>query len=187
MSQFFFAEERAAQEERERLTTAADFYRRRSAAQEKYYPVKKKNGPPLTKVEVEVERMKANALLDKMDSGEIQVQLRFHQHEVTFPLPTSFTSNGYGNTGATVAPAAVFPGVGRSLGSAHKDEMKTAIDASLRSFAEERAARRRKIGSRSSADEGEVVIDLLSDGEDDQKMGAGRTKKQCPEVIVIDD
>jgi hypothetical protein len=69
--------------------------------------------------------------------------------------------------------------------------MKKAINASIRSFAEERATRRRKKdhshSGRSSSDKGIVVVDLLSDGEEDQKKEYGCNEKKSPDVIVIDD
>jgi len=85
-----------------------------------------------------------------MGSGAIPAHLRFHQHEVTFPLPKSDTSNKYDNfSGAALAlapDAAVFPGSGRLLGSADDDdkEMKNVLGASIRSYAEEEAARRKR-------------------------------------------
>ncbi len=125
-------------------------------AQKKFYPVLKKNGSKLPRNEVDEQRNYANALLNMMDSGVIRDQLRFHQHEVTFPLPISYTCNKYDNhSGAALAlaPATVFPGSGRLLGSTDDNEMKNALDASLRSFSEEQAARKRKNdhGSRSSS------------------------------------
>jgi hypothetical protein len=150
----------------------------RIAAQKKFYPVLEKNGSKLTKVEVEIQRKKANALLDFMDSGAIPVHLRFHQHEVTFPLPKS---DNYSGAALALAPdAAVFPGSGRLLGSADDDddkEMKNVLDASIRSYAKEEAARKRKID----------LVDLVSSGEeeDDQKKES-ICKKKTPEVITID-
>mmetsp|Transcript_8362 Transcript_8362/g.16946 ORF Transcript_8362/g.16946 Transcript_8362/m.16946 type:complete len:186 (+) Transcript_8362:973-1530(+) len=145
----------------------------------------------MSKDEVERHRKKANELLDKMDRGEIRAQLRFEQHEVTFPLPAACASNGYVTNGATVAPAAAFQGGGRLLGSADDsdNEMKKAINASLRSLAEDRATRRRKKdhSGRSSSDKGIVVVDLLSDDEEDQKQEFGCNGKMSPDVIVIDD
>lgn len=146
----------------------------RIAEQKKFYPVLEKNGPRLTKAEMEIQRKKANALLDFMDSGAIPAHLRFHQHEVTFPLPNSYTSNEYDNrsrSGAGAAAAAVFPGSGRLLGSADDDdkEVKHVIEASIRSYAKEEAARKRKID----------LVDLVSsdDEEDAQKKESIRRKK----------
>mmetsp|Transcript_8141 Transcript_8141/g.12613 ORF Transcript_8141/g.12613 Transcript_8141/m.12613 type:complete len:376 (-) Transcript_8141:49-1176(-) len=163
----------------------------RRDSQERFYPVREYGGAKMSKDEVERHRKKANELLDKMDRGEIRAQLRFEQHEVTFPLPAACASNGYVTNGATVAPAVAFQGGGRLLGSADDsdNEMKKAINASLRSLAEDRATRRRKKdhSGRSSSDKGIVVVDLLSDDEEDQKKEFGCNGKMSPDVIVIDD
>ncbi len=161
----------------------------RISAQKQFYAVLGYNDPRVTKGEEEEQRRKANKLLDMMDSDVIQAQLRFRQHEVTFPLPISYKSNKYensSNAASALAPAAVFPGSGRLLGSADDEEMKSAIDASLRSFAKEQAARRRKNDHSSrSSDEGMIV--LSSDDDEDQKKESPICKKKRPnEVIVID-
>jgi hypothetical protein len=151
----------------------------RIAEQKKFYPVLKKNGPKLTKSEVEEQRKKANALLDFMDSGAIPAHLRFHQHEVTSPLPKSDNRSGVASASAPAA-ATVFPGRGRLLGSADDDddkEMKNVLEASIRSYAKEEAARKRKID----------LVDLVSscEEEDDEKKES-ICKKKTPEVITID-
>ena len=152
----------------------------RIAAQKKLYPVLKKNGPKLTKAEVEIQRKKAYALLDFMDSGAIPVHLRFHQHEVTFPLPKSDNRSGAASALAPAA-AAVFPGSGRLLGSAAADDddkgMKNVLEESIRSYAkEEGAARKRKID----------LVDLVSSEEEDGQKKESICKKKTPEVITID-
>lgn len=99
-------------------------------AQKKFYPVGGYGGPKLSHDDVERKRKNATALLNMMDTCEIPAQLRFAQHEVTFPLPLmSYASNGYGTANTTLAPAAVFQGGGRQLGRAHDNEMKKAIKA----------------------------------------------------------
>eukprot|EP00984_Skeletonema_dohrnii_P025064 scaffold14195_cov155-Skeletonema_dohrnii-CCMP3373.AAC.11 len=161
----------------------------RMDSQERFYPVHEYGGKKMSEEEVERHSKKANELLDKMDRGEIRAQLRFEQHEVKFPLPAACGSTGYVTNGITVAPAAAFQGGGRLLGSADDIEMKKAINASLRSLAEERATRRRKKDHnvRSSSDKGIVVVDLLSDDEEDQKKESGCNGKRSTDVIVIDD
>ena len=115
-----------------------------------------------------------------MDSGAIPAHLRFHQHEVTSPLPKS---DNYSGAALALAPAAaaVFPGSGMPLGSADDNdddkEMENVLEASIRSYAKEEAARKRKID----------LVDLVSSGEeeDDQKKES-ICKKKTPEVIAID-
>ena len=163
-------------------------------AQKKFYPIGNYGGPKLSNDEVEKRRGDAETLIQKMESGVIPAHLRFAQLEVTFPPPPAYSGNGYVTAGATLPPAA-FLGSGRQLGRADDDEieiMKKAINASLRSLAEERAARNWKHdhASRSSSDKG-IVVDLLSDDEEDQtkEVGSNRKRRSCEssDIIVIDD
>jgi hypothetical protein len=203
----------------------------RKEAQDKYKP--KGN-----KAEVAQERQNASALLNMIDSGIIPAQLRFAQHEVTFPLPPgvvvtqqrgafgNYSSGGFGTSGsgrsvaaasvppavapARAAAAAVFQGEGRQLGSSANnsgvgddDIMPMAINASLRSLAEEREARAEKrkrkrdtersgSGDRVSASpceespkKGGGVIDLVGEDDEDNKEGGNRDDKKNSDVIVI--
>ncbi|KAL9187624.1 hypothetical protein ACHAXT_006002 [Thalassiosira profunda] len=148
-------------------------------------------------------RAAALQLLRQMEGGTLPVQSRFGQPAAA----TARLSAAAVGSAVSAAIGAVFRGEGRKLGSAGDDydaDVQRAMNASLRSLAQERAKRKRGEGgsptsvvsadapkrARKGAD-GAGVIDLLDsdDGEEEEEReGKGRAKgTKGEEVVVIDD
>jgi alkylated DNA repair dioxygenase AlkB len=182
--------ERQLQNEKDMMKKAK--LQARKDAQDKYKP----NG---TVEEVAQERVNAQALLNAIDSGIIPSQLRFRQSEITFPLPPGIGVMEGGAQQRTSWSRAfgAFQGEGRRLGSVtttaaasenENDMMQMAINASLRSFTEERAARsekRKRERGYNGASKGEDDINNWDEKKEDE-VDNNKKRNRNDGVIVID-